>query len=152
MNDIYDIYRVILYDINGSNYLPTGMDANWITTPENVNSSEHLLKLSFYILVQVTGIPEWAFGAGMTGAWATVSQQAIPLLQKIHAKRMDVNDSLLNLCNISMQVMQFHNPIENYTFDTDTETVWDDILSKDISEVLSIIHALLPQELITIVG
>lgn len=138
-----------LYDTYGSYYLPTGMDASWMNTPDHTGSSDNLLKLLFYILVQVTGVPEWALGVGMTGAWATVKQQAIPLLQKVHAKRMDVNDDLLKLCVISLKVMKFHNPNENYDFDTDAELVWDDVFSREITEVLAIIDSLLPQELIT---
>ena len=136
-----------LYDVYGSYYLPGDTDVNWLNTPDNTSSSEQLLKTLFYVLIQVTGIPEWAFGAGMTGAWATVRQQAIPLLQKIHAKRMDVNDSMLKLCVISAKVMQLHNP--DNSFDTDAEIVWDDALNRDTSEILNIIQTLLPMKLIT---
>lgn len=138
------------YGVFGSYYLPQGMDVNWLSTPDHTASSNQTLEKIFYVLVQVTGVPEWALGASITGAWATVKQQAVPLMQKIHAKRMDVNDDLLALCWISAKVMQFHNPTENYTFeDTDAEIMWDDVLTRDTTEALSIIESLLSRNLIT---
>lgn len=138
------------YGLYGSYYLPQGMDVNWLSTPDHTGSSDTVLQKIFYVLVQVTGVPEWALGASITGAWATVKQQAIPLMQKIHAKRMDVNDSLLTLCWISAKVMQFHKPMEDYIFeDMDAEIMWDDVLTRDTSEALSIIESLLGRNLIT---
>lgn len=137
------------YGVYGSYYLPEGMDVNWLTTPDHTASSQSLTEKLFYILVQVTGVPEWALGAGMNGAWATVKQQAIPLLQKVHAKRMDINDDLLKLCWVSAQVMKLHDPTGSYDFDYDAEIVWDDVLSRDTDEVLRIIDSLLGRNLIT---
>lgn len=137
------------YGLYGAYYLPTGMDVNWLSTPDHTSSSQTVVEKLFYILVQVTGIPEWALGVGMTGAWATVKQQAVPLMQKIHAKRMDVNDDLLKLCWLSVQVMKLHDPTGDYDFDYDAEIVWDDVLARDTSEALSIIESLLSRNLIT---
>lgn len=138
-----------VYGVYGSYYLPGHTDVNWLSTPDHTSSSSNLLEKVFYILVQVTGVPEWALGASITGAWATVRQQAVPLMQKIHAKRMDINDELLRLCWLSTKVMALHNPTETYEFDFDAEIVWDDVLTRETNESLVIMESLLSHGLIT---
>ena len=44
-------------------------------------------------------------GAGMEGAWATVKQQSVPLLQKIRSKRMDMTDSLNKMNRVAFQII-----------------------------------------------
>lgn len=139
-----------LYEVFGSYYLARGEDVNWLTTPSTVSSSKEILNLLFYILVQVTGVPEWCLGAGMEGAWATVKQQSVPLLQKIRSKRMDITDTLMLMNRVAYIVDRYYNPIsEEEVTDFTCQIIWGDVLTNDMDVTLRLVEFMLQNNFIT---
>lgn len=142
-----------LYDVYGAYYLSGAQDVSWLTVPTTASSSKEILNLLFYILVQITGVPEWVLGAGMEGAWATVKQQSVPLLQKIRAKRMDMNDDLLKMNRYAYTVAKYYNntttqalpEVDDYT----TKIIWGDVLTNDIDVTLRLVEFMLSNHFIT---
>ena len=138
-----------LYDVYGSYYLTGDEDVSWLTVPSTVSYSKEITNLLFYILVQVTGVPEWVLGAGMEGAWATVKQQSVPLLQKIRSKRMDITDSLLYLNRISYMIQMYYMNSKSEVSDYTSKIVWGDVLTEDIDTKLRIVEFMLEHNFIT---
>lgn len=141
-----------LYDVYGSYYLSDGQDVNWLTTPSTTGASKEILNLLFYILVQVTGVPEWVLGAGMEGAWATVKQQSVPLLQKIRSKRMDITDSLNKMNRCAYQVAKYYDKVTNELSDVENfscQIIWGDVLTNDIDVTLRLVEFMLSNHFIT---
>lgn len=140
-----------LYNVFGSYYLGNGENVSWLTTPSTTAYSKEILNLLFYILVQVSGVPEWCLGAGMEGAWATVKQQSIPLLQKIRSKRMDITDSLLQLNRVAYIIQNQRNGIkkEKPVTDFTAKIVWGDVLTNDIDTTLRLVEFMLEHNFIT---
>ena len=144
-----------LYDVYGSYYLSGGQDVSWLTVPTTAQSSKEILNVLFYILVQVTGVPEWALGAGMDGnAYATVRQQSIPLLQKVRSKRMDITDSLLRMNRYSYMISKYYtsNLGENKIVeisDFTSKIVWNDVMESDIETKLRVVEFMLSNNFIT---
>ena len=138
-----------LYDVYGSYYLTGDEDVSWLTVPSTVSYSKEITNLLFYILVQVTGVPEWVLGAGMEGAWATVKQQSVPLLQKIRSKRMDITDSLLYLNRLSYTIQMYYMNSKSEVSDYTSKIVWGDVLTEDIDTKLRIVEFMLEHNFIT---
>lgn len=146
-----------LYDVYGAYYLSGGQDVSWLTVPTTAQPSKEILNILFYILVQVTGVPEWALGAGMEGAaYATVRQQSIPLLQKVRSKRMDITDSLLKMNRYAYMIASYYTSniadeskkvkdVKDYT----SQILWADVMDDDINTKLEIIEFMLSNHFIT---
>lgn len=142
-----------LYDVYGAYYLSGSQDVSWLTVPTTATASKEILNLLFYILVQVTGVPEWVLGAGMEGAWATVKQQSIPLLQKIRSKRMDITDDLLKLNRYAYLVAKYYLSNEQEDFpdveDFNCQIIWGDVLTNDMDLTLRLVEFMLSNHFIT---
>lgn len=141
-----------LYDTFGSYYLSGSQDVSWLTTPSTASASKEILNLLFYILVQVTGVPEWVLGAGMEGAWATVKQQSVPLLQKIRSKRMDMTDSLNKMNRVAFQISKYYDSVKGELSDVENfscQIVWGDVLTNDIDVTLRLVEFMLSNHFIT---
>lgn len=150
-----------LYDVYGAYYLSGSQNVDWLTIPQTATASKEILNLLFYILVQVTGVPEWALGAGMEGtAWATVKQQSVPLEQKVRAKRMDISESLMKTFRYAYRIARwyFSNAPENVdgtepkypeVTSYECQVIWDDILANDIATQLQLVEFCLENHFIT---
>lgn len=142
-----------MYDVYGAYYLSGSQDVSWLTVPTTASASKEILNILFYILVQVTGVPEWVLGAGMEGAWATVKQQSIPLLQKIRSKRMDITDDLLKLFRYAYYVAKYYltgdenelDDVEDFT----CQIIWGDVLTNDMDLTLRLVEFMLDNHFIT---
>ena len=139
-----------LYDVFGGYYLSGNQDVNWLNVPTTASASKEILNVLFYILVQVTGVPEWVLGAGMEGAWATVKQQSIPLLQKIRSKRMDITDSLMLMNRTAHTIQGYYDPesvteVDDYT----CQILWGDVLTSDMDLTLRLVEFMLTNHFIT---
>lgn len=141
-----------LYDVYGAYYLANGQNMEWLTVPTTAGPSKEILNILFYILVQVTGVPEWVLGAGMEGTWATVKQQSIPLLQKIRSKRMDIAGSLLKLNRYAYTIDRYYKAytdnsgiVEDFT----CQIIWGDVLTNDIDVQLRLVEFMLQNHFIT---
>lgn len=139
-----------LYNVFGSYYLAQGEDVNWLLVPSTVGDTKAVLDVLFYILVQTTGVPEWALGAGMTGAWATVKQQSVPLQQKVKAKRLDMTQSLLKLNKVSYIVYNARTNGKKLNVKTFTsKIIWGDIIGDDVQTKMSMIDFMVNHNYIT---
>ena len=139
-----------LYEVFGSYYLTGTENVDWLTTPSTTGASKEMLNLLFYILVQVTGVPEWCLGAGMEGAWATVKQQSVPLLQKVRSKRMDITDTLLTMNRVAYVVNEYYNPLDEEPIDDFTcQIIWGDVLTNDMEVTLRLVEFMLQNNFIT---
>lgn len=141
-----------MYDVYGGYYLAAGQDVNWLTVPTTAAASKEILNILFYILVQVTGVPEWVLGAGMEGAWATVKQQSVPLLQKIRSKRMDITDTLMLMNRTAYTIQRYYESgiseepdVEDFT----SQIIWGDVLTNDMDLTLRLVEFMLSNHFIT---
>jgi len=146
-----------LYDVYGAYYLSGEQDVSWLTLESTAGPSKEILNILFYILVQVTGVPEWALGAGMEGAaYATVKQQSIPLLQKVRSKRMDITESLLKVFRTAYLIAMWYNSNateEEQQYpqidDWQIKICWGDVLNDDVEVQLRLVEFMLQNHFIT---
>ena len=101
-----DIIQQGAYDLFGSYYLEGDANVKYLAGPEIAAEAKELLKLLFYICLQVSGVPEWSLGAQMNTTYASTKMQSIPLAQKIESKRNDIKDSLVMLHSVVAHIYE----------------------------------------------
>ena len=118
-----------MYDVFGSYYLEGDADVKYLAGPEVAAEAKELLKLLFYICLQVSGVPEWSLGAQMNTTYASTKMQSIPLAQKIESKRNDIKDSLVELHSVIAHVYEV---MSNKKYSTYLSTpVWSETMPDD---------------------
>lgn len=117
------------YDVFGSYYLEGDADVKYLAGPEVAAEAKELLKLLFYICLQVSGVPEWSLGAQMNTTYASTKMQSIPLAQKIESKRNDIKDSLVELHNV---IAHIYEVMDNKKYSTYLATPsWSETMPDD---------------------
>lgn len=127
------------YNLMGGYYLKGKADVDYLQVDDTVSNAKSLLELIFYIMVQLSGVPEWALGAHINGTYASTKMQSSPLIQRINSKRLDVNDAFLEM-NDKIGLIVSSNGSELKYDNQNTSLYWNEALpdeSMDLQTKLS---------------
>ena len=123
-------YTQGVYDTMGGYYLTGDANVRYLQVNDTVSNAKALLELLFYIFIQVSSVPEWAMGASVNNTYASTKMQSTPLIQKINSKRLDVNDSFLDLNEKVALIIDAND--EEFTYNNEvTSITWDEVLPDD---------------------
>lgn len=136
------------YELFGSYYLEGSANAEYLQVGNNyIEGAKEILRLLFYIFIQLSGVPEWALGAHIDGSWASTKMQSTPLIQKINSKRLDINDAIVKMNAKIARIIEANEDIKFSTYLTQLE--WSEPLPEDRDYILSAIDKVIPLEILT---
>ena len=136
------------YELFGSYYLEGNANVNYLQVGNSyIDGAKEILRLLFYIFVQIGEVPEWAYGAHIDGTWASTKMQSTPLIQKIESKRLDINDAMMKLNMVVAKILEVNNGKKYSTYRTSLE--WSEPLPEDRDYILSCIDKIIPLDIIT---
>lgn len=136
------------YEMFGSYYLEGDADIKYLQVDNRyVEGAKEILRLLFYIYVQLSGVPEWALGAHIDGTYASTKMQSTPLIQKIESKRLDVNDAVVAMNVKVAKIIEANQDIKFKTYLTQLE--WSEPLPEDRDYILSAIDKIIPLDILT---
>lgn len=136
------------YELFGSYYLEGNAQATYLQVGDSyINGAKEILRLLFYIFVQIGEVPEWAYGAHIDGTWASTKMQSTPLIQKIESKRLDINDPMMKLNRVMAKILEVNNDTEYSTYRTGLE--WSEPLPEDRDYILQCIDKIIPLDVLT---
>lgn len=136
------------YEMFGSYYLEGNAQANYLQVGNSyIDGAKEILRLLFYIFVQTSEVPEWAYGAHIDGTWASTKMQSTPLIQKIESKRLDINDAMMKLNRVIAKILEVNFDKKYSTYRTGLE--WSEPLPEDRDYILSCIDKIIPLDILT---
>ena len=81
-----------------------------------------LLEYIFLNIVDVSEVPEWAFGGAIASSKASVSEQSAPLVHKVSRKRTQVENSWALFGRMALKMADVSAPVT---------VAWDDLAQRD---------------------
>ena len=136
------------YELFGSYYLEGSANVSYLQVGNSyIDGAKEILRLLFYIFVQIGEVPEWAYGAHIDGTWASTKMQSTPLIQKIESKRLDINDAMMKLNMVVAKILEVNNGKKYSTYRTGLE--WSEPLPEDRDYILSCIDKVIPLDILT---
>ncbi|WP_067936378.1 phage portal protein [Alicyclobacillus kakegawensis] len=122
-------------------FLQDGEDAEFITADSGLAGVTTLLKFLYFCIVDVTETPEFAFGTAVQSSKASVSEQMVPLMRKIHRKRGQFEEPFGELASMFLAMWA---KVENRALDSyDAHIEWDEVSPQDDAEVATTINTLI---------
>lgn len=122
-------------------FLQEGDDAEFITADSGLAGVTTLLKFLFFCIVDVTETPEFAFGTAVQSSKASVSEQMVPLMRKIHRKRGQFEEPFGELGSMFLAMW---TKVENRSLDSlDVRMDWDEVSPQDDAEIAQTINTLI---------
>ncbi len=117
-----------------------GDDVSFITAESGLAGVTTLLEFLFMNIVDVSQIPEFAFGTAVASSKASVSEQMIPLVRNIRRKRGMFEEPYGELAAMYLAMW---SKVENRHLDTYQVNVdWDEITPKDDEQISTTIKTL----------
>ncbi len=117
-----------------------GDDVSFITAESGLVGVTALLEFIFMNIVDVSQIPEFAFGTAVASSKASVSEQMIPLMRNIRRKRGMLEEPYGELAAMYLAMW---SKVENRRLDTYQVNVdWDEITPKDDAQISTTIKTL----------
>ncbi len=115
-------------------------DASFIEARSTIGDAEALLKLLFYCTVDVSEVPEFAFGVHTPSSHASVKEQMPLLIRRVARKREMVTENwqLLGRMLLVMQSKMTGKKFDSY----DVEITWDAVIERDEKEYADTIKTL----------
>lgn len=136
------------YELFGSYYLEGNADAHYLQVGNTyIEGGKEILRLLFYIFVQISEVPEWAYGAHIDGTWASTKMQSTPLIQKINSKRLDINDGMMKVNRVMAKILEANLQKVYSTYRTNLE--WSEPLPEDRDYILQCIDKIIPLDVLT---
>jgi len=115
-------------------------DASFIEARSSIGDAEALLKLLFYCIVDVSEVPEFAFGVHTPSSHASVKEQMPLLIRRVARKREMVTENWQVLARMLL-VMQ--SKTTGKKFDSyEVGITWDAVIERDEKEYADTINTL----------
>ncbi len=107
-------------------------DASFIEARSAIGDAEALLKLLFYCIVDVSEVPEFAFGVHTPSSHASVKEQMPLLIRRVARKREMVTECWQTLGRMLLVMYSKANGKKFSSYDV--EITWDAIIDRDEKE------------------
>ncbi len=107
-------------------------DAAFIEARSAIGDAEALLKLLFYCIVDVSEVPEFAFGVHTPSSHASVKEQMPLLIRRVARKREMVTE---NWQQLGRMLLVMHSKMTGKKFESyDVVITWDAVMERDEKE------------------
>ena len=118
-----------------------GDDASFITADSGLAGITTLLKFIYFCIVDVSQVPEFAFGTAVASSKASVSEQMIPFSRKIRYKRSMLEEYYNELASMFLAVWSksSNRKLDSYQVDIG----WEELSPKNDKEVADTIKTLI---------
>jgi len=115
-------------------------DASFIEAQSTIGDAEALLKLLFYCIVDVSEVPEFAFGVHTPSSHASVKEQMPLLVRRVARKREMVTENWQTLARmlLVMYSKKTGKKFESY----EVGIIWDAVIERDEKEYADTINIL----------
>lgn len=115
-------------------------DASFIEAQSTIGDAESLLKLLFYCIVDVSEVPEFAFGVHTPSSHASVKEQMPLLVRRVARKREMVTE---NWQTLARMLLVMHSKITGKKFESyEVGIAWDAVIERDEKEYADTINTL----------
>ena len=115
-------------------------DASFIEARSTIGDAEALLKLLFYCIVDVSEVPEFAFGVHTPSSHASVKEQMPLLIRRVARKREMVTE---NWQTLGRMLLVMHSKITGKRFESyEVGITWDAVIERDEKEYADTIYTL----------
>lgn len=115
-------------------------DASFIEAQSAIGDAEALLKLLFYCIVDVSEVPEFAFGVHTPSSHASVKEQMPLLIRRVARKREMVTECWQAL---SRMLLVMHSKMTGKKFENyEVGITWDAVIERDEKEYADTINTL----------
>ena len=115
-------------------------DASFIEAQSAIGDAEALLKLLFYCIVDVSEVPEFAFGVHTPSSHASVKEQMPLLIRRVARKREMVTE---NWQTLARMLLVMHSKITGKRFESyEVGITWDAVIERDEKEYAETVHTL----------
>ena len=115
-------------------------DASFIEAQSAIGDAEALLKLLFYCIVDVSEVPEFAFGVHTPSSHASVKEQMPLLIRRVARKREMVTE---NWQTLARMLLVMHSKMSGKKFDSyEVAITWDAVIERDEKEYADTINTL----------
>ncbi len=115
-------------------------DASFIEAQSAIGDAEALLKLLFYCIVDVSEVPEFAFGVHTPSSHASVKEQMPLLIRRVARKREMVTE---NWQTLARMLLVMHSKITGKKFESyEVGITWDAVIERDEKEYADTINTL----------
>lgn len=115
-------------------------DASFIEARSTIGDAEALLKLLFYCIVDVSEVPEFAFGVHTPSSHASVKEQMPLLIRRVARKREMVTE---NWQTLARMLLVMHSKITGKKFESyEVGITWDAVIERDEKEYADTINTL----------
>ncbi len=115
-------------------------DASFIEARSAIGDAEALLKLLFYCIVDVSEVPEFAFGVHTPSSHASVKEQMPLLIRRVARKREMVTECWQTL---GRMLLVMHSKMSGKKFDGyEVAITWDAVTERDEKEYADTINTL----------
>ncbi len=115
-------------------------DASFIEAQSAIGDDQALLKLLFYCIVDVSEVPEFAFGVHTPSSHASVKEQMPLLIRRVARKREMVTE---NWQTLARMLLVMHSKKTGKKFESyEVGITWDAIIERDEKEYADTINTL----------
>ena len=115
-------------------------DASFIEAQSTIGDAEALLKLLFYCIVDVSEVPEFAFGVHTPSSHASVKEQMPLLIRRVARKREMVTECWQTL---GRMLLVMHSKKTGKKFESyEVGITWDAVIERDEKEYADTINTL----------
>jgi len=115
-------------------------DASFIEAQSAIGDAEALLKLLFYCIVDVSEVPEFAFGVHTPSSHASVKEQMPLLIRRVARKREMVTE---NWQTLARMLLVMHSKKTGKKFESyEVGITWDAVIERDEKEYADTINTL----------
>jgi len=115
-------------------------DASFIEAQSTIGDAEALLKLLFYCIVDVSEVPEFAFGVHTPSSHASVKEQMPLLIRRVARKREMVTE---NWQTLARMLLVMHSKKTGKKFESyEVGITWDAVIERDEKEYADTINTL----------
>lgn len=115
-------------------------DAGFIEARSSIGDAETLLKLLFYCIVDVSEVPEFAFGVHTPSSHASVREQMPLLIRRVSRKREMVTE---NWQRLARMLLVMHGTANVRRFESyNVGITWDAVIERDEKEYAETIRTL----------
>ena len=115
-------------------------DASFIEAQSAIGDAEALLKLLFYCIVDVSEVPEFAFGVHTPSSHASVKEQMPLLIRRVARKREMVTE---NWQTLARMLLVMHSKKTGKKFESyEVGITWDAVIERDEKEYADTIYTL----------
>lgn len=115
-------------------------DASFIEARSAIGDAEALLKLLFYCIVDVSEVPEFAFGVHTPSSHASVKEQMPLLIRRVARKREMVTE---NWQLLGRMLLVMHSKMTGKKFESyEVGITWDAVIERDEKEYADTIKTL----------